>query len=87
MNIVELKDIEREEGHIFYLRKYTASAVIELPTETSQIPVSFSIETGPMGDKKINVKVLNTPNYPVLPLIAKLKTFILENDKEGRLPQ
>lgn len=87
MNIVELKDIEREEGHIFYLRKYTANAVIELPTETSQIPISFSIETGPMGDKNVNVKIRQTPNYPVLPLIAKLKTFILNNDKEGLLPQ
>ncbi|MCR5613149.1 hypothetical protein [Treponema sp.] len=87
MSIVELKNIECEEGHIFYLRKYTADAVIELPTETSQIPVSFSIEMDPMGRKTVNVKIIRAPNYPVLPILAELKKYIIASDKEGRLPQ
>ena len=86
MNIVELKNIECEEGHIFYLRKYTADAVLELPTETSLIPISFSIETGPMGNKNVSVKIIKAPNYPVLPLLTALKKFILTSDEEGNLP-
>lgn len=86
MNIVELKDIAREEGQIFYLRKYTANAVVQLPTETTLTPIAFSIETGPLGNREVAVKIVSAPNYPVLPIIAALKTFIIENDKEGRLP-
>lgn len=86
MNILELKNIEREEGQIFYFRKYTADAILELPTETATTPISFSIETGPFGDRKISVKVIEAPNYPVLPLLSALKAYILDNDKEGRLP-
>nr|WP_318681791.1 hypothetical protein [uncultured Treponema sp.] len=86
MNILELKNIEREEGAIYYFRKYTAEAVLELPIETVSTPISFSIETGPFGERKISVKVIEAPNYPVLPLLSALKAFILDNDKEGRLP-
>ena len=86
MNILELKDINREEGCIYYLRKYTANALLELPAETTLTPISFSIETGPMGDRHISVKLISAPNYPVLPLMAALKSYILKDDKEGRLP-
>lgn len=87
MNIVELKEITREEGQIFYLRKFTAVAVLELPTTTEDVPISFSIETSPLGERTIAVKVISAPNYPVMPLIAALKSYILTSDKEGRLPQ
>lgn len=86
MNIIELKNIAREEGAIYYFRKYTADAVIELPTETALTPISFSIETGPFGDKNLSLKIIEAPNYPVLPLMKALKEFILTDDKEGRLP-
>lgn len=87
MSILELKDIIKEDdGCIFYVRKYTAKAVVELPTETSLTPIAFSIETGPMGDKHISLKIVSQPNYPVLPLMSALKTYILANDKEGLLP-
>lgn len=86
MNILELKNIEREEGYIYYVRKYTANAILELNTETTSTPIAFSIETGPLGDKNISVKIVQAPNYPILPLMKQLKEFILNDDKEGRLP-
>lgn len=55
MRVIELKNIEREEGQIFYLRKYTCNAVIELPTNTETIKINFSIETNPMGKKIIEI--------------------------------
>ncbi len=87
MKILELKDIEREEGAIYYFRKYEAIAVIELPKETVSIPITFTIESGPLGDKKIDVKILKAPSYPIHPIIVALKTYILETDKEGLLPK
>lgn len=86
MNILELRDITREEGCIYYFRKYTANAILELPTETVSTPISFNIETGPMGDRNISVKILIPPNYPVLPLMTALKSHILSTDIDGNLP-
>ena len=87
MNILELKEIAREEGKIFYLRKFTAIAVLELPTETCDVTIDFTIETNPFGNKSVTVKIKNSPNYPVMPLINALKTYVLEYDTKGLLPQ
>ena len=51
MRVIELQNIQREEGQIFYLRKYTCDAVMEFPTSTDTVPIFFSIETSPMGKK------------------------------------
>ena len=51
MKVVELQNLAREEGQIFYLRKYTCDVVLQLPTSQEKVPVFFSIETSPMGKK------------------------------------
>ncbi len=86
MNILELKNIEKEEGFIYYFRKYTAIATLQLPTEITDTPISFSIETGPLGDRNIEVELIKQPNYPALPIISALKRMILTNDQQGLIP-
>jgi hypothetical protein len=86
MKVVELQNIMREEGHIFYLRKYTCDAVLELPTSECTVKISFSIETSPFGQKKIEVIFPQQINYPLLPVKKALVEFILKEEEEGRLP-
>lgn len=86
MNVVELKNVEREDGFIYYMRKYTADAVIKLPTETTETPIKFCIETDPLGQKHIDLELLTQPNYPALPIISSLKVFIMAQDNNGILP-
>ncbi len=86
MNVIALNDVTREEGFIYYFRKYKAIATLKLPTETTDTPILFSIETDPLGRKNIEVKLVAQPNYPALPIINALKTFILSDDDKGLLP-
>ncbi len=86
MKILELLNLEREEGQIFYLRKYTCNAVIELPTTKFETPVSFSIETTPFGVRNIDLSFIGSVNYPIIPVKKALKEFILQQDIEGFLP-
>ncbi len=65
---MELKDIVPEHGQVFYMRKYTCNAVLELPTSTETTPVFFSIETSPFGKKIIEISSLKQSNYPLLPV-------------------
>ena len=44
MKVVDIKNLQREEGHIFYLRKYEGDAVLELPTSVETTKIKFSIE-------------------------------------------
>ena len=45
MKVLQLKELQREEGQIFYLRKYTCIIVLELPTGVENAEIKFSIET------------------------------------------
>lgn len=86
MRVIELKNIIREEGQIFYLRKYTCDAVIELPTSTDKVSIFFSIETNPMGKKIIEITFTQPVNYPLIPIKKALIEYILTEELEGRLP-
>lgn len=85
MKVVEIKDIQREEGHIFYIRKYTGDIYIELPTSTEHGAVKFSIEMDPFGRKKIDLLEYPHLNYPVLPLKRAIVDFIMKEETEGKL--
>lgn len=86
MRVLEFKNLAREEGQIFYLRKYSCEAVFEMPTSSFEIGVNFSIETTPLGEKNIVISFAEALNYPILPVKKALKEFILLQDKEGHLP-
>lgn len=86
MTVLALKNVEREPGAIYYIRRYRAIANLKLPTEIVDSNIEFSIETGPLGDKIIDVELLTQPNYPALPIVKALKDYINENDNAGTLP-
>lgn len=86
MKILEFTNINREEGYIYYMRKFSAIALIQIPGNTLEEPVSFNIETSPLGTKNIEVYISKQINYPVIPIKKALVNYILEEDKEGKLP-
>lgn len=86
MKVLEFRNLSREEGQIFYLRKYTCDAIFELTSSTLESKINFSIETTPLGEKNIVISFAESLNYPVLPIKKALKDYILLQDKEGRLP-
>lgn len=86
MKIAGLTNLFREEGYIYYMRKFSGIALIEIPGETVKVPVTFSIETSPFGSKTIELDMSSNINYPILPVRKALEAFILQEDAEGRLP-
>lgn len=86
MRIVELKNLSREEGYIYYRRNFSAECVVEIPGSTIEAPVNFCIETNPLGAKSIELNFEKSINYPLLPVKKALTEFILTQDKEGKLP-
>lgn len=86
MKIVEIKDLQREEGQIFYIRKYSGDVYIELPTRIEHVLIRFTIEIDPLSNKKVDLEFLSNINYPILPLKKAIIEYILTEDFEGRLP-
>ncbi|MBE6361577.1 MAG: hypothetical protein E7059_09030 [Treponema bryantii] len=86
MKVLELRNLQREEGQIFYLRKYTCVIAIEFPTGIELLDIKFNIETSPLGTKNVELILLSEVNYPLLSVRRAILEFLLVEEQEGRLP-
>lgn len=86
MKILGLKNLFREEGYIYYRRKFSGTADVEIPGQTIETDIDFWIETDPLGKKSVDIQFLKPVNYPILPIKKALKDYILIQDSEGKLP-
>ncbi len=86
MRVLELQNLAREEGQIFYIRKYSCDAILELPKNTEKVPIQFTIETSPLGKKIIELTFTQAINYPLIPVKKALLEFIYTEEIEGRIP-
>lgn len=85
MRVLELKDLYSEDIGLYYRRNYSALAVLELPIKTTEVPIDFIIEIGPLGNKEIYIDLKKSVDYPLIPLKKNIKEYILNKDKEGLL--
>ena len=88
MQVLELKNIVPDPSFIYYRRNYAAIAKLQMLSKTLDIKISFTIETGPLGDKMLYVDIDPSEDidYPLIPVKSALKTHILAMDDEGKLP-
>lgn len=86
MKILEINKIQRAEDGLYYRRKFDADVSAEISAIIIQFPIRFIIETGPLGNKDLDIDFIEAPNYPVLPLKKALSEMILSMDSEGQLP-
>ncbi|MBP5359713.1 MAG: hypothetical protein J6Y69_11105 [Treponema sp.] len=87
MKVKEINSISKEDGYIYYINRYRGNAVLEILAKEVSIPVSFSIEINPLGQKNIEVENLpSSLNYPVMPVKKSLKEFIDSMYSDGVLP-
>lgn len=88
MQVLELNQIVPDPSYIYYRRNYAAVAKLQMLSKTIDIKISFTIETGPLGDKMLYVDIDPSEDidYPLIPVKSALKTYILSIDNEGKLP-
>ncbi|NLM00452.1 MAG: hypothetical protein GX220_03235 [Treponema sp.] len=86
MKILEIRDIQREEGFIYYRRNFSAVALIQLPVKNIESSINFIIELLPTGKKEIDLEIVDDIEYPLLPIKRALRETILTMDYEGQLP-
>lgn len=86
MKILEIRDIQREEGHIFYRRNFSAVVLIELPLKNVESSINFIIEMLPTGKKEVDLDIVEDVEYPIIPLKNAIIKTILDMDYEGQLP-
>ncbi len=85
MEILEIKNIEREPGHIYYRRTYHGDAVLSLPKSSVTLPIQFTLEMDSMGKLSVELNLKEDIHYPLLPLHKALKEYIIDMDKKDQL--
>ncbi len=85
MEVLEIKNIEREPGHIYYRRTYHGDAFIALHKSTAELSIQFTLEMNPMGQMAVELNLKGDIDYPILPIRKALIDFILEMDKKDEL--
>jgi hypothetical protein len=86
MKVVELQNLEREDVQIFYIRKYAATAVLDLNARTANVAIEFSIEMNPLGCKEFTLSIKDKIDYPLIPLRKSILDYITNLEVEGKLP-
>jgi hypothetical protein len=86
MKIAAIKDVIRKDVPIYYRRLYTGVAVLEFRANSGEYRIDFAIEQKPTGHKVVSVTFLDTVDYPLIPIIRELKTYIANLDSNGELP-
>ncbi len=86
MKVIELQNLEREDVQIFYIRKYTATAVLDLNARTANVRIEFSIEMNPLGCKEFTLNIKDQIDYPLIPIRKSILEYITNLELEGKLP-
>ena len=86
MKVVELQNLVREDVQIFYIRKYAATAVLDLTARTANVEIEFSIEMNSFGNKEISLSIKTQIDYPLIPIRKSIIEYLTNLEQEGKLP-
>lgn len=86
MRIIEFENVVRKDSHIFYRREYKAEAKIEIMSRTLSVPIEFVLEHKPTGSVEVTATIRQYIDYPVMPIVAKLKEYIADLEVRRALP-
>ncbi|MDR3172599.1 MAG: hypothetical protein LBU17_13435 [Treponema sp.] len=86
MKILEIKELIRKDVPIYYRRLFSGIVIMELLDKPVERHIDFSIETKPTGQKEILITIAEPLDYPLVPILRALKTFIDTIDERGELP-
>ena len=81
-----MANLQREDVQIFYIRKYAATAVLDLTARTANVDIEFSIEMNSFGNKDFSLSIKSQIDYPLIPIRKTILEYITNLEQEGKLP-
>jgi hypothetical protein len=86
MRVVELRELCRRESPVHYIKELTAVAVIEWNERISESDISITLEHKPLGSPDVHVHLLESVEWPVLPVIHAIRDYVVDLERRGKLP-
>lgn len=86
MKLISINNIKKKDVPLYYRNEYTAESEFILIGENIVIiPINFSVEMAPTGEKNIDIKIKQSIDYPIVPILRSLKEEISSLEKKGKL--
>ncbi len=86
MKVVELRDLNRRDSSVHYIKELTGVAVLEYNQRRSESDVAITLEHRPIGPPDVTVHLLDAVEWPALPVIHAIRDYVTELERSGRLP-
>ena len=86
MIVSEIKNIEKEDTHIYYRQKYIGTAIYTILGKEQNGKVEFFVEHKPTGETEIQVQMIDKIDYPLLQIMMELKACVRRLIEMRKLP-
>lgn len=87
MKIQSLTNIIKKDMPLHYRNEYSGDVLYQnLSGEEECAPIEFVVERSALGSLEISVEFMQSVDYPLLPALKSVKSFISHLDKRGELP-
>ena len=86
MKVHSIDQLTRKDIPLYYRNEYEGLGYIEFSTgERRRVPLEFTVEIKPTGERVVEVKLKERVDYPLLPIIHALKEKIKILERNGEL--
>ena len=85
MEVLELQNLKKKDIPLHYRNEYSGTFILKSIKGQEKLDTEFVLERDAIGAISISIHFLSHPDYPILPLTKKIKTFILDLEKAGKL--
>ena len=85
MKVHGIENLVKKDIPLYYRNEYAGTGRLEFLGDTVLLPLEFSVEIKPTGERVVDVKVLDRIDYPLVPVLKAFKAAILSMEKSGQL--
>ncbi len=85
MKVHGIEQISKKDIPLYYRNEYSGICRLDIMGDQQLVPIEFSVEIQPTGDRVIDVRFLEKIDYPLVPVIKALKETIRSMEKDGLL--
>ncbi|MGP1575993.1 MAG: hypothetical protein ACTTH7_00625 [Treponema sp.] len=86
MLVTDIIGIEKRNSLIYYREEFSAIAIYNIMGKKQQGKIDFLVEVNPIGEKKLFLELIDTPDYPLLPIRLDVKRALQHLIDTSALP-
>jgi len=86
MQIIEIKNLVKKDVPLHYRNEFSGSVVYNtVQKKNLEKRIEFTLEKNALGSIDIDIKILDDLDYPLIPALKTIKTYLFDLNDKGKL--